>query len=159
MAGDVNAANKGGAQSAAAKRRFGFAWVAFALALALHVSDEATHDFLAFYNPSARAIRERFPFLPVPTFTFPVWLSLLIAAVILLLCLSPLAFRGKGWLRVAAWPLGVLVGIANAALHISSSIYFHRWVPGVYSSPVLLAAAIYLLVSAWTLRFNEESRA
>jgi hypothetical protein len=154
----VDAVHKGGAQSAA-QQHFGFAWVAFALALALHVSDEATHDFLAFYNPTARAIRERFPFLPVPTFTFPVWLSLLIAAFILLLCLSPLAFRGKRWLRVAAWPLGVLVGIANATLHISSSIYFHRWMPGVYSSPLLLAAAIYLLASARTLQPREKSRA
>jgi hypothetical protein len=62
-------------------------------------------------------------------------------------------------LRAAAWPLGVLVGIANATLHISSSIYFHRRMPGVYSSPVLLVAAIYLLVSAWTPRSGEKSRA
>jgi hypothetical protein len=27
-------------------RRFGIAWVLFALALVLHVTDEATHDFL-----------------------------------------------------------------------------------------------------------------
>jgi hypothetical protein len=38
----------------------------------------------------------------------------------------------------------------NAALHISSSIYFHRWMPGVYSSPVLLIAAVFLLVSSST---------
>jgi Protein of unknown function with HXXEE motif len=137
-------------------QRFGFAWVAFALAFGLHFTDEATNDFLAFYNPSARAIRERFPLLPVPTFTFPVWLTLLIAALVLLLCLSPLAFRGSRWLRLAAWPLGVLVGITNATLHISSSIYFHRWMPGVYSSPLLLAAAIYLLMSAWTLRTKKD---
>jgi len=140
----------------AAKRRFGFAWVAFAITFGLHFTDEATHDFLAFYNPSARTIRERFPFLPVPIFTFSVWLSLLIAAFVLLLCLSPFAFRGNRWLRAAAWPLGALVGIANATLHISSSIYFHRWMPGVYSSPLLLAAAIYLLVSAWALETKKD---
>ena len=37
--------------------QFGVAWIAFALAVALHVSDEANHDFLATYNPNARAIR------------------------------------------------------------------------------------------------------
>jgi uncharacterized protein with HXXEE motif len=128
-------------------RRFGIAWIAFALALALHVTDEATHDFLASYNPSVLAIRARFPWLPLPTFTFGVWLGLLIAGITLLLCLSPLAFRGSRWLRIAVWPLGLLFGIANASLHISSSIYFHRWMPGVYSSPVLLAAAGFLLAA------------
>ncbi len=128
-------------------RRLGIAWIAFALALALHVTDEATHDFLASYNPSVLAIRARFPLLPLPTLTFGVWLSLLIAGITLLLCLSPLAFRGSRWIRIAAWPLGLLFGIANASLHISSSIYFHRWMPGVYSSPVLLIAAGFLLAA------------
>ena len=77
-------------------RRFGIAWVAFALALAVHVTDEATHNFLAVYNPSVLAIRARLPFLPIPTFTFGVWISLLIAGIVLLLCLSPLAFRDSG---------------------------------------------------------------
>jgi hypothetical protein len=53
-----------------ADRRFGYAWLVFAGALALHVTDEATHGFLSVYNPNALAIRARFPFLPVPTFTF-----------------------------------------------------------------------------------------
>src|ERR1019366_7690732 len=113
------------------RRHFGIAWVSFALALALHVTDEATHDFLSTYNPSVRAIRARLPFLPLPTFTFGVWLALLISGIILLLCLSPLAFRGNRWLRVVSWPLAIVVGVMNAALHISSSIYFHRWMPGV----------------------------
>jgi hypothetical protein len=138
-------------------RRFGIAWVAFALALTLHVTDEATHDFLTSYNPSVLAIRARLPFLPLPTFTFGVWIGLLIAGIILLLCLSPLAFRGSHWLRMAAWPLGLLVGIANASLHISSSIYFHRWMPGVYSSPVLLIAAVFLLAAARKFSATSDS--
>lgn len=129
-------------------RRFGVAWVAFAVALALHVTDEATHDFLAACNPNALAIRARLPFLPLPTFTFGVWISLLTAGILLLLCLCPLAFRGSRWLRIAAWPLGLIIGIANASLHIGSSIYFHRWMPGVYTSPVLLIAAAYLIAAA-----------
>jgi len=129
-------------------RRFGIAWVAFALALAVHVTDEATHNFLAVYNPSVLAIRARLPFLPIPTFTFGVWISLLIAGIVLLLSLSPLAFRDSDWLRIAAWPLGLIIGIANASLHISSSIYYQRWMPGVYSSPVLLLAATYLLAAS-----------
>jgi len=129
-------------------RRFGVAWVSFALALAAHVVDEATHNFLSTYNPSVRAIRARFPFLPLPTFTFRIWLALLITGILLLLCLSPLAFRGNSWLRIVSRLLGIVVGVLNAALHIGSSLYFHRWMPGVYSSPLLLLAAIYLLASS-----------
>lgn len=134
--------------TAAPNRRFGMAWVAFALALAVHVADEATHDFLSMYNPSVRAIRARLPFLPLPTFTFRVWLTLLIAGILLLLCLFPFAFRGASWLRLLSRPLGILVGVLNATLHISSSVYFHRWMPGVYSSPLLLTAALVLLASS-----------
>lgn len=130
-------------------RRFGIAWLLFALAVALHVTDEATHDFLTTYNASVHAIRARLPFLPIPTFTFAVWLTGLIAGIVLLLVLSPFAFRGNRALRLVAVPLGLVVGVFNAALHISSSIYFHRWMPGVYSSPFLLVAALFLLYNAF----------
>jgi hypothetical protein len=131
-----------------AERRFGYAWLGFATALAIHVTDEATHDFLSTYNPSVLAIRARLPFLPLPTFTFGVWLSLLLAGITLLFALSPCAFRGARWIRLAAIPLGIVIGIFNASLHIASSIYYGRWMPGVYSSPLLLAAATFLLISA-----------
>jgi uncharacterized protein with HXXEE motif len=132
-----------------ANQRFGIAWITFALAVAVHVTDEAMHDFLSAYNPSIRAIRARFPLLPLPTFSFSIWLALLIAGIFLLLCLSPWAFRGKYWLRLISRPLGIVVGVLNATLHISSSIYFQRWMPGVYSSPLLLLAAVHLLVTSW----------
>lgn len=131
-----------------ATRRFGLAWIGFGAALAIHVLDEATHDFLGFYNPSVRAIRARLPFLPLPTFTFKVWLTLLILGIVLFLCVSPMAFRGVRWTRVAAVVLSVVVGAVNAAGHITVSIYYHRWMAGVYSSPLLLCAAIFLLMTA-----------
>jgi drug/metabolite transporter (DMT)-like permease len=126
-------------------RRFGIAWLAFAASLAIHVTDEATHDFLTTYNASVHAIRARLPFLPIPTFTFSVWLTGLIAGILLLLCLAPLAFRGSRWLRIIAWPLALIVGIFNALLHMGSSLYLHRWMPGVLSAPLLFLAAIFLL--------------
>ena len=136
-------------------QRFGVAWVGFALALAVHVSDEAAHDFLSTYNASVRAIRARLPFFPLPTFSFGVWLTLLMAGILLLLCLSPLAFRGAHWLRVVAWPLAIVVGVLNASLHLGSSLYFHRWMPGVYSSPLLLIAATFLLATERLLKSRE----
>ncbi|MGZ4842848.1 MAG: HXXEE domain-containing protein [Candidatus Angelobacter sp.] len=129
-------------------RRSGFAWLGFGVAIAIHVLDEATHDFLAFYNPNARTIRERLPFLPLPTFTFRTWLLTLAVGIAIFLCLSPFAFRGVRRARVAAIVVAFLVGIGNAGLHILSSIYHHRWMPGVYISPLLLLAAIFLIVTA-----------
>lgn len=128
---------------------FGLAWLAVALALALHTADEARHDFLPLYNANAQAIRRRFH-VPVPVFTFSVWLGGLIGAVCLLLLLSPLAFHGTHWIRVAALVLGVLIGIGNGLWHIAASVVCRRKMPGVLSSPILLAAGTWLLLSCWT---------
>ena len=127
---------------------FGYAWIAFALAVAVHVTDEAAHDFLSVYNPAVRAIRARLPLLPLPTFSFPVWIGGLIAGIILLLLLSPLAFEGDRNLRLIAWPLAVIIGIGNALLHFAASAYRRRWMPGVYSAPILMIAAVCLLAVA-----------
>jgi len=101
---------------------FGLAWIAFAIAVALHVADEARHDFLATYNPSALAIRRRLHIPFPPVFTFRAWLSGLIAGVCLLLLLSPFALHGAHWIRIVALPLGVLVGIGLFEFALSASV-------------------------------------
>jgi hypothetical protein len=131
-----------------AARVFGWSWVGFALAVAVHVADEAAHDFLSVYNPMVEAVRARLPFLPLPTFTFDVWIGGLIAGILLLLALSPLAFRGNRWLVRIAWPLAILVGIGNAFGHLGGSLWFGRPMPGVLSAPLILAAGIVLLIAA-----------
>jgi hypothetical protein len=128
--------------------QFGRAWIALAAALALHVADEALTDFLSVYNPAVRAIRERVPWLPLPTFSFAVWIAGLAGGVALLFALSPLAFRGARWLAIIALPFSAMM-VANGFGHIGSSIYFGRWMPGVYSSPALIAVAVVALVCAW----------
>ena len=137
--------------------RFARAWVALALALGLHVADEALHDFLSVYNPAVRALRERLPWLPLPTFTFPVWLIGLILGVLLLLSLYPLARRRTRWVVLAAYPLGVLMTL-NALQHLAGSLYLRRPMPGVYSSPVLLAASLWLLRTARSLTVSGSSQ-
>ena len=101
-------------------RRFGYAWLAFAVALALHVTDEATHNFLDFYNPFVTVLKTRVP-LPFPTFTFKPWIVGLAAGIALLLCLSPSAFRRSRWLRIAAIPLAMVVGVLNASFRLGSA--------------------------------------
>ena len=128
---------------------FGLAWLAFAFSLALHAGDEARHGFLAVYNPNARRIRQRLH-LPVPIFNLRGFLITLGSAVLLLLALSPLAFHGTRWIRAVALPLAVLAGLLNGLLHISASLFYRRRMPGVLSSPVLLAAGGWLLLSCWS---------
>ena len=126
-------------------RQFGWAWVGLTAALALHVTDEAMNDFLSIYNPTVAAIRERLPWLPLPVFTFEVWLAFLVMAVAVLASMSLFAFRGTRRLRGFAYFFAVMM-VANGIGHFAGSVYLGRLMPGVYSSPFLLAAAVYLLV-------------
>lgn len=113
---------------------FGSAWLALCVALGIHVVDEALTDFLSVYNPAARAIRARFPFLPLPTFTFRVWLGSLIAVTLLLFALAPAAFRGVPGMRGAAYLFGIVMA-GNGLLHLVGSAYMKKVIPGTYSGP------------------------
>jgi Protein of unknown function with HXXEE motif len=127
---------------------FGWAWLAATIALALHVADEATHDFLAWYNPRALRIRRFFGGLPFPpTFTFWPWLIGLLAAVVVLAAMVPSAFAGERWLRSVAYFLSV-VHIANGFLHLGAAVAARRTVPGVLSAPLLLLGGIWLAYAA-----------
>jgi hypothetical protein len=123
------------------------AWVGLALALGLHVTEEALTGFLPVYNQVVQGVRARYPWVPLPTFTFPVWLGGLILGVALLLALTPVVSRGARWIRVVSVILGVVM-TGNALGHLGASVYWGRLAPGVYSSPLLLIAAIALLVTA-----------
>ncbi|HEX4573619.1 MAG TPA: HXXEE domain-containing protein [Gemmatimonadales bacterium] len=128
---------------AAGTSQFGLAWVALCSAFALHVVDEALTDFLSVYNPRVRAIRARLPWLPLPTFTFRVWLGGLIVAVLTLGALSPFAWAPAEWIRPLARVFGVVM-LGNGLLHLGAAAYRRRAVPGVASAPLLVAGAIYL---------------
>jgi len=125
---------------------YGVAWAALCVAFAIHVADEARTDFLSVYNTTARAIRARFPFLLIPTFTFRVWLTGLVVAVLVLASLTPVAFRGAPGLRPVAYVFAIVMA-GNGVLHLVGSAYMRRAMPGVYSAPIILAAAGYLLAS------------
>src|SRR5882757_679133 len=87
----------------------GFAWLVFCCALALHVADEALTGFLSVYNPTVLAMRVRFGFWPMPTFDFRVWLTALIIGIVVLVALSPFAFRNARWIRLLSYFLAIFV--------------------------------------------------
>lgn len=136
------------------RANFGTAWLTLSLTFCLHVVDEALNDFLGVYNPVVSAVRERFPLLPLPRFEFGAWITGLSIAITICLAATPLAYRGNRILAPIAWVLTVVMAL-NAILHFTGSIYLGRWMPGVYSSPLLLAASIYLIASL--IRRTERS--
>lgn len=140
-------------------RAVGRAWVALCLAVVLHCIDEGMHDFLSIYNPTVVELRARLPWYPAPTFTYQNWAAGLIAGLALLLALSPFVYRGLHWARAMAWIFAVLM-LVNAVLHVGATILGHTVqsvrvagpMPGVYTSPLMFIAAIYLLYTLWVSR-------
>ena len=132
-------------------RTFGHAWIALGLALAIHVADEAANDFLSLYNPTALAIQQRLGFGFPPTFSFAGWLTGLMLIVLAWLSLAPLAYAGRRWLLPLATVLSV-IHIANGIGHSLTSLWLERPVPGVFSSPLLIASAIWMLVVVHRIR-------
>jgi len=145
----------------APRYRLGLAWIGLGLALAIHVMDESLTGFLEFYNPTVSAIREQLPFLPLPTFRFDVWITGLVLGILLLLGLSVFAFRRVKWTVPVSLVLGILM-LLNGVLHFCGSFYFGQMMPGIYSSPLLMAAAGYLLFEAsrarklWIMQTTES---
>jgi hypothetical protein len=138
-------------------QRFGIYWLFFGYTLALHVLDEAGHDFVTVFNLTALAIRRTVPWLRVPTLTLQEFIGILVLFLALLLALTPLAFRGSTWVRGMAIPIAAMGGILNGLMHILSSIYMLRWMPGVYSAPLILLSGTLLLKEA--LRRDDEAPA
>jgi hypothetical protein len=131
---------------------FGLAWLAATIALALHVADEAAHDFLSFYNPQALRIRRALgnivPF--PPTFTFVPWLTGLVAGIALLVFLVPPASAGSPWMRPLGYFLAAL-HIANGSGHVIGSLVTRRLLPGAISAPLLILSGAWLGYATVTL--------
>jgi len=131
---------------------FGGAWFALCVAFALHIVDEASTGFLSVYNPTVTILRERWSWFPMPVFQFREWLVMLMVICGLLFCLTPVAARGMHGLRPLAWVFAVIMflnGIGHTLFsilgHTVAAVTFRRPAPGFYSSPFLLAAALWLM--------------
>lgn len=131
--------------------RHALAWVGLCLALAIHVGDEALTDFLSVYNPAVRSIRERVTWLPIPTFSFEVWMGGLIIAVIALSSLTVLALRRAPIMTPLSYALGVLM-FANGLVHLAGSLQMQKPMPGVFSAPLLLVASAFLVFTTYRQR-------
>jgi hypothetical protein len=130
---------------------FGLAWLLLYLSFCAHVADEALTGFLNVYNPTVIAMRARLAWFPMPTFEYRQWLVGLIVANVILLALTPFAYRNARGLRPLAYFFaGVMLlnGMGHTVFTVLgrtvASVQFPRPAPGFYSSPVLLITSIFL---------------
>jgi hypothetical protein len=125
------------------------AWLYLVAALGVHVLDEALTGFVDFYNPLILQLRQRLGFWPVPTFTFGVWLTGLIAAGVMLAMLTPAVRRGAAGTGVLSWVFAIIM-LGNGFAHLAASVYYWQWLPGTTSAPLLLIAATALAKATHT---------
>ena len=132
---------------------FGLAWILLCLGFCAHVADEALTGFLDIYNPTVIAMRARLSWFPMPTFQYREWLIGLIIANVILLALTPLAYRNTRALRpLAYFFVGVMFlnGMGHTVFTVLGrtvpSVQFPRPAPGFYSSPFLLVTSVYLFL-------------
>jgi hypothetical protein len=132
---------------------FGLAWVLLCLAFCTHVVDEAFTRFLGVYNSTVTAIRANLSWFPMPTFEYSGWLIGLIFANVVLLALTPLAYRNVRALRPLAYfyaTIMLLNGMGHTIFTVLgrtvASVTFPRPAPGFYSSPFLLITPTYLFL-------------
>jgi hypothetical protein len=133
------------------------------LAFCAHVADEALTGFLGVYNPTVIAMRAKLSWFPMPPFKYREWLVGLVAANVLLLALTPFAYRNSRALRPLAWLFaGVMLlnGLGHTIFTVLgrtvASVQFQRPAPGFYSSPLLLLTSIYLFIRLRATRPGEN---
>jgi hypothetical protein len=135
------------------KNKNAAAWVLMILAVTVHVFDETVTDFLPFYNDLVLNLRERLGFSLMPTFTLGAWLGGLITAIILCFSLTAIVNRGGSFIRALTTVLGIVM-VGNALGHMLGSVYFGRLLPGFWSSPFLLVAAVLVVVRGFSGPFR-----
>lgn len=78
---------------------------------------------------------------------FGTWITTIGALVAMLFALTPWVYRGARWLVRGSYVLAALM-IGNGLNHLLSPRYLGRFLPGEYTSPLLIAASIWLIVQA-----------
>jgi hypothetical protein len=123
------------------------AWIALTIAFGLHVADEMTGGSLDMYNRVATALHARFEWLVLPSLGFAPRMAILACGVLVLLALTPAVWRGARLLVLLSLPLGVLM-VMDGLYHIVLAVAHHGSVPGLRTAPLIVLAALWLLVAA-----------
>ena len=138
------------------QRGFALAWLFLCLVLALHLWDQAAHDFLSYYNATALTLYGYLSWLPRMDLTRHQWLASWIAVILALFAVTPFAARNARWLRAFAYLLSVLLFLDALGYVVAQilggtvpSVRFDGIAPGFYTAMLFFPTAGYLF---WHLR-------
>src|SRR5688500_17409281 len=127
-------------------RAHAFAWVYLWAHLAAHVIEEAATGFPGVANAALAAWSRDFG-LPLLQLVYGEWLGALIVVLATLIAMTPWVARGAAWAPAASYIFAGVM-IANGVGHLLSPLYLARFLPGQFSSPLMIAAALWLIVQA-----------
>ncbi len=132
---------------------FGTAWLLLCLSFAANILDDALNHFLDYYNATVLTLYGHFSWFPRIDLSFSEWLVIVIVADAIFLLLTPWAYRNSIYLRPIAYVFGVVALLSGCGTILASvlgrtvpSVHFSGMAPGTYSSPLLLAASVHLLL-------------
>jgi hypothetical protein len=138
------------------KGNFGAGWLVLCLAFGVHIWDEAAHGFLEYYNATVLTLWAHFSWFPKVDMEFRPWLLGVSGVAVVLLLLTPFAYRSERWMRPLAYLFAgvqLVNGLAHVAFtilgHTVPSVVFDGPAPGFYSAWLLLALSAFLF---WQLR-------
>jgi hypothetical protein len=129
----------------------GIPWLLLCLSFAANILDDVLNDFLGYYNPTVLTLYGHFSWFPRIDLNFREWLVGVIVAEVVLLLLTPFAFRNSRFVRPIAYIFStIMLLIAAGSMFASAlgqtvpSVHFSGGAPGVYTSPLLLLTSVLL---------------
>ena len=137
----------------AGQNNFGWSWLLLCLALLVHCIDEVSTDFLAYFNATVLTLYGHFSWFPRIDMNSRELITFLVVLNAVALALIPFAFRNARFLRPIAYVFAC-IALANGLAHIVftivghtvPSVHFNKFAPGFFTAPLLIAAAIHLLL-------------
>jgi len=127
----------------ASRRDHAFAWLFVCLHLAAHSAEEALNGFVEVWNPVLLAVRTATG-IPLPQFEFQAWLTMLVIGVGALTAMTPLVARGVRGFHAGSYVFALAM-IVNGVHHLASPLYLGRFLPGQYTSPLLILSSLWLI--------------
>lgn len=127
--------------------RWTVAWFLACLVFALHIVDEGFHGTFGFYSDLERFVNLLLPSLNLTPFNFDVWLVNMSGTLFVLFLLTILVQRANPLMLPASYLFAAFLS-GNSAFHLLMTIGRGEPVTGALTSPLMLAAGLFLFVAA-----------
>jgi len=127
--------------------RWTVAWFLACLGFALHIVDEGLHGTFGFYSDLERLVSLLLPSLNLTPFNFEVWLINMSGTLFVLFLLTFLVSRANPVMVPASYLFAAFL-TGNSAFHLLMTVGRSEAVTGALTSPLMLAAGLFLFTAA-----------